>query len=102
MSQVQAIQRGVNMREIGKGGLQDRVIRRARARGWFAEKVTWPGRNGGPDVLCVRGGRHIFIETKGTEKDARELQHEFHADLRKHGAEVYVIKTMVEAELILS
>lgn len=74
----------------------------ARSRGWFAEKIRCAGRRGFPDHYFVRNGRTILIEFKRPGKYPRVQQEKRIAELRAHGAEVFVVDTLDQAVRILT
>lgn len=62
------------MREIGRGGLQERVRTRAVRMGWRFYH-TWNSQKsakGFPDCIMLKGGRHVVIELK--RQDERKYQ----------------------------
>ena len=66
--------------------LRDRV----RGIGGKAYKLSCMGTNGMPDrLLCLPGGRAVFVETKATGKKPRPLQTAQHRVLRSLGFPVY-------------
>ncbi len=73
----------------------------AISRGWYAEKIMRTVRRGFPDHLFVRDGLVIFIEFKRPGEEAMPQQQRRHAELREHGASVFVIDNLDEAKRVL-
>ena len=93
-----------------ESSLQSDVINLAHARGYFAEKIVWPGRNGCPDVYVAKSwkgfeglpyGGHFLIECKQKDEEATEQQAFVHAELAKAGVKVYVVDRIEQASEIL-
>lgn len=91
-----------------ESSLQADVINLAHARGYFAEKIVWPGRNGCPDVYVARRysgptypGIHFLIECKQKDEEATEQQAFVHAELDKAGVRVFVVDRIEQASEIL-
>lgn len=73
---------------------------RAKADGWFVEKVMKTGRNGFPDRFYAKGGRVVLMEWKrpgGVLSPQQELRI---AELRAAGVEVYVVDNLEDAAAI--
>ena len=68
-----------------------RLRRLVRERlGGRAYKFESPGTAGMPDrLVCLPGGRVVFVETKQPGKTPRPLQKKRHAELRELGCEVW-------------
>lgn len=101
------------MREIGKGGVQDRCVKYARNRGWYARKFKSPANNAVPDFLFAKRRLHlagvvrevkrtIFVEFKATGKKPTPLQLEEHAEMRAAGLAVSVIDSVEAFASLLS
>lgn len=73
----------------------------AKTRGWMVFKFVSPGRKGVPDRLFIRDGRHLFIEFKRLNNEARRQQEKRHREMREHGAEVYVVDNLKDAYELL-
>lgn len=63
--------------------------------GGLCMKFISPGNNGVPDrqLFHKKLKRPTFVETKAPGKTTRKLQDAVHAELRRYGAEVYVLDT---------
>lgn len=94
------------MRETGKGGVQDRCVKHARAHLWLARKTKSPGHNSMPDFLFAkrRHGRKasFYVEFKATDKDAEPLQLEEHHLMREAGLTVCVINDVEVFKFLLA
>lgn len=98
-----------------ESSLQADVINLAHARGYFAEKIVWPGRNGCPDVYVAARKMlrsivdptptptriHFLIECKQQDEEATEQQAFVHAELIRAGVMVYVVDTLQQASFLL-
>ena len=93
-----------------ESSLQADVINLAHARGYFAEKIVWPGRNGCPDVYVAKSwkgfeglpyGGHFLIECKQRDEVPTEQQAFVHAELIRAGVMVYVVDTLQQASFLL-
>lgn len=73
----------------------------AEKRGWMVFKFVSPGRRGVPDRLFIRNGRHLFIEFKRLDAEARKQQEKRHREMREHGAEVHVVDNLKDAYELL-
>ena len=78
-----------SVREIP--GVQNPVMKHARATGWLAWKMKIEGRNGCPDMLFMKNGRVIFCEFKSPNGRLSVQQQLRIAELKAHGIEVYVV-----------
>lgn len=81
--------------------IQSSIIDFAHVRGWFAVKITSPSRRGMPDVYAVRDGRHVWIEVKRKDEDARAQQAYVARLMRAHVCEVYCVDNLDQARAIL-
>lgn len=73
----------------------------AKSRGWMAEKIMRTGRRGFPDHLFIRDGVTIYIEFKRPGELPSPQQLRRHAEMRKHGASVFVVDSLDEAMRLL-
>ena len=72
-------------------GVQNPVVRYAKARGWLCWKMQIEGRNGCPDYFCFRAGQVVIIEFKRPGGPLRAQQVLRIKDLEDHGHRVHVI-----------
>lgn len=72
--------------------IQSEFLKRARDRGWTADKYENKSRRGGPDTLCYRSIRRrlitVWIEFKCFGEEPKEQQLKRHADMREVGWDV--------------
>jgi hypothetical protein len=67
--------------------------------GGKAYKFVSPGNTGVPDrLVCLPGGRVIFVELKAPGKKATPLQQKKHLELIKLGQQVFVIDNKFEVD----
>jgi len=84
-----------------EGEIQKTAIRHARKRGWWCRKFRSAGRRAAPDYILIKDGRVIFIEYKATGERPTELQKEYHEEMRKYGAVVYVCDSIEASDKAL-
>ena len=72
----------------------------ARQQGWFQVKIEKASIRGIPDRLYIRDGKTVYVEFKNAVGRLSEEQVRVIAQMREHGAEVYVISSMEEANAI--
>lgn len=70
---------------------------RAIMAGWFVEKIMRTGRGGFPDRFYAKGGRVVLIEWKRSDGVLSKQQQLRHRQLRKAGVEVFVVRSIAEA-----
>lgn len=80
---------------------QPEVIEYAKSRRWFVTKIEFKSMRGGPDLLCIRDGTHLFIENKKRGEQARLQQALRIAEMQKQGAWVVVCDDLVDAKIVL-
>ena len=75
--------------------LQKFLIKEAKKLDILAEKIVSNSGRGFPDVMLIKNGRIVFVELKSPSKTGRlhPLQERKIAQLRDHGAEVYIVYT---------
>lgn len=86
-----------------ESALQQKILAEAKSRGILALKVEAVGRRGLPDLLLIYNGNTIHAEIKNPKGTGRlsELQVRMIANLRAHGAEVFVIDNLQDAIAML-
>jgi hypothetical protein len=70
-------------------------------RGWWTIKVESPTKNGIPDRLYLRRGVYVWIEWKKPGGTLRPIQVTRIAEMKKHGATVYVFDNLNDAKAVL-
>lgn len=81
--------------------IENTVVNKAKAAGWFCRKVEWIGRRTCPDRVFIKSGRTVWIEFKGPTKRATESQDGEHEAMRSFGAEVHVVNNVLDGLKIL-
>jgi len=80
------------------------IVRLAKARGWWAMKIHGgPYQLAGvPDLLCLKGGRAVFLEVKQPGKKATPLQARRMNEIETQGgAMCHVVTSKEEADACL-
>lgn len=74
-----------------EAAIEDYVVERAEAAGFFVRKVGWLGRRNAPDRVFAREDRGtVWIEFKKPGETARSSQDREHERMRAAGMEVHV------------
>lgn len=82
--------------------IEDFVMRRAEAKGFFTRKIRWPNRRAAPDTLFAREDRGtVWIEFKAPGEKADSHQAREHERMRKAGMEVHVCDNVNDAMRLL-
>lgn len=84
--------------------VRDACLRLAEKRGVLHKRMHF-GRGaaaGWPDDLFLDNGRSLWVEFKGTGKQATPLQQEVHKQMRGRGAMVYVIDNLDDFAVALA
>lgn len=81
--------------------IEDYVVERAEADGWFVRKMRWIGVDGAPDQFFAKDGRVVLIEFKRPLGTARKRQKEEMVALQDAGVEVHVVDNPLTALRIL-
>jgi hypothetical protein len=71
------------------------LLARCREMGFLCMKFTSPGRAGVPDRVVVTPARTVFVEAKRPGGKLRRLQQEVTEKMRRAGAEVHVVDSIV-------
>ena len=74
----------------------------AQQKGWFQVKIEKTSVRGFPDRLFIRAGKTVYVEFKSEVGLLSDAQIRVIAQMREHGADVYIISSMVEANAIFS
>lgn len=72
----------------------------AEQRGWFQVKVEKASIRGFPDRLFIKEGRTLFVEFKNERGILSDDQRRVVAQMREHGADVWVISSLEEADAL--
>lgn len=72
----------------------------AEKRGWFQVKIEKASINGFPDRLFIKNGKTIYVEFKNDTGKLRPEQIRVIDTMREYGADVYVVSTLEEANVI--
>lgn len=70
--------------------IQNQIRDYLRSDGWLVVKCMAMSQPGWPDLLAIKDGRHLHIEVKRPGGRVSPLQTARHAEIRKHGAEVFI------------
>lgn len=92
------------MRILQEKDIEKYFVRRVREAGGKAYKFVSPGNNGVPDrMVCLPGGRVVFVELKAPGKVPRPMQIHQIGILREFGFRVEIVDSKESAdEFILS
>lgn len=92
------------MRILQEKDIEKYFVRRVREAGGKAYKFVSPGNNGVPDrMVCLPGGRVVFVELKAPGKGPRPMQIHQIGILREFGFRVEIVDSKESAdEFILS
>jgi hypothetical protein len=74
---------------------------RVKALGGDYRRVSWIGRNHGPDDLILLPGRSFYVECKRPGEKPRPGQAREHDRLRASGITVHVFSTPAEIDTVL-
>ena len=74
--------------------IQRKVSEYFRLQGWIVVKLIQTTMNGIPDLMLLKDGKTVFIETKAENGIVSPLQFYRHEQLIKQGFEVYVIYSL--------
>lgn len=88
-------------------GKQESIVERklcdgVKAIGGKAYKLISPGSNGIPDrLVCLPGGRTIFVELKSPSGELSKQQEHRIAELLRTGQQVYVLYSVADVNAFL-
>ena len=81
----------------------ERYLRlQAESYGYLCMKFVSPGNNGVPDRIVIGHNETFFVETKAPGETTRRLQDSVIADIRAHGAKVYILDTKEKIDQLFS
>lgn len=87
---------------MAESAIENYVVKRAEAEGFFVRKVRWLGRVGAPDRLFARADRgQVWIEFKDEGEEPRGSQVREHGRMREAGFELHVCDNVEDALRIL-
>lgn len=70
--------------------IQNAIREHLKSEGWLVVKCMAMSKPGWPDLLAIKGGRHLHIEVKRPGGRISPLQTMMHQQLQQHGAEVFI------------
>lgn len=79
--------------------IQANIKARFERAGWIVVKLIQTNCNGIPDLMCLKGGKTVFVEVKQAGREPSELQKYRHAELIKQGFQVFVLTS--EKDIII-
>lgn len=87
------------MRILQEKDIEKYFVRRVREAGGKAYKFVSPGNNGVPDrMVCLPGGRVVFVELKAPGKVPRPMQIHQIGILREFGFRVEIVDSRESAD----
>lgn len=91
------------MRILQEKDIEKYFVRRVREAGGKAYKFVSPGNNGVPDrMVCLPGGRVVFVELKAPGKSPRPMQIHQIGILREFGFRVEIVDSKESADKFIS
>ena len=79
--------------------LQTKIRKRLESSQWLVVKLIQTNRNGIPDLMCIKGGRVMFLEIKTPEGVVSELQQHMLDKLNACGCHARVIRSVEEIDV---
>jgi Holliday junction resolvase len=79
--------------------IQAKIKARFEQAGWIVVKLIQTNCNGIPDLMCLKGGKTVFVEVKQPGKKPTELQQFRHNQLTQNGFQVFILSS--EKEIII-
>jgi Holliday junction resolvase len=71
---------------------QKKIITKLKSKGWTAVSVVKFSANGYPDILAMKNGKILWIESKEPDDDLSPLQKVRIKELRDNGFRAYAVK----------
>ena len=91
------------MRILQEKDIEKYFVRRVRDAGGKAYKFVSPGNNGVPDrMVCLPGGRVVFVELKAPGKVPRPMQIHQIGILREFGFRVEIVDSKESVDEFIS
>jgi len=79
--------------------IQAKIKARFENAGWIVIKLIQTNCNGIPDLMCLKGGKTVFVEVKQPGKKPTELQQFRHDQLTQNGFQVFILSS--EKDIII-
>lgn len=79
--------------------IQAKIKARFENAGWIVVKLIQTNCNGIPDLMCLKGGKTVFVEVKQPGNEPTELQKFRHSELTKQGFQVFTLTS--EKDIII-
>jgi Holliday junction resolvase len=79
--------------------IQAKIKARFEQAGWIVVKLIQTNCNGIPDLMCLKGGKTVFVEVKQPGKKPTELQQFRHDQLPQNGFQVFILSS--EKDIII-
>jgi hypothetical protein len=79
--------------------IQAKIKARFEQAGWIVVKLIQTNCNGIPDLMCLKGGKTVFVEVKQPGKKPTKLQQFRHDQLTQNGFQVFILSS--EKEIII-
>lgn len=76
--------------------IQAKIKARFEQAGWIVVKLIQTNCNGIPDLMCLKGGKTVFVEVKQPGKKPTELQQFRHDQLTQNGFQVFILSSQKE------
>lgn len=90
-----------NFENLRESTIESNIRLYAEAEGWLSYKIEKTTPSGLPDRLFIKNGRIVFMEIKRSSGSVQKNQNLQKTNLLNHGVEVYVVRKLEEAILIL-
>jgi Holliday junction resolvase len=79
--------------------IQAKIKARFEQAGWIVVKLIQTNCNGIPDLMCLKGGKTVFVEVKQPGKKPTKLQQFRHDQLTQNGFQVFILSS--EKDIII-
>ena len=79
--------------------IQANIKAKFEKAGWIVVKLIQTNYNGIPDLMCLKGGKTVFVEVKQPGREPSELQKFRHSELTKQGFQVFTLTS--EKDIII-
>lgn len=82
--------------------IQRQIVDYLQYTGWLVLQTYLGSNRGGsvwmtkglPDICAIKNGRHVWLEIKTPAGRVKPEQEILHQQLRAHGAEIYVVRSL--------